>query len=85
MQLPGSTESKIPPILDEILEANETRFGLINICAGFTRAKGNYGREIAKGAALGILTLGMYYQTTIKAYSTVYAMIVDSQEDNITF
>ena len=76
---------KITPALDEILEANETRFGLINICAGFTRAKGNYGKEIAKGAALGILTLGMYYQTPIKAYSTVYAMIVDSQEDNITF
>jgi len=76
---------KITPALDEILEANETRFGLINICSGFTRAKGNYGKEIAKGAALGILTLGMYYQTPIKAYSTVYAMIVDSQEDNITF
>lgn len=79
------TNLKITPTLDEILEANETRFGLINICAGFTRAKGNYGKEIAKGAALGILTLGMYYQTPIKAYSTVYAMIVDSQEDNITF
>ena len=79
------TNLKITPTLDEILEANETRFGLINICAGFTRAKGNYGKEIAKGAVLGILTLGMYYQTPIKAYSTVYAMIVDSQEDNITF
>ena len=76
---------KITPALDEILEANETRFGLINICSGFTRAKGNYGKEIAKGAAMGILTLGMYYQTPVKAYSTVYAMIVDSQEDNITF
>lgn len=76
---------KITPALDEILEANETRFGMIVISAGFTRAKGNYGKEIAKGAALGILTLGMYYQTPVKAYSTVYAMIVDSQEDNITF
>ena len=76
---------KITPILDKILEANDTRFGLIVICTGFTRLKGNYGKEIVKGAALGILTLGMYYQTPIKAYSTIYAMIVDSKEDNVAF
>lgn len=76
---------KITPILDKILEANDTRFGLIIICTGFTRLKGNYGKEIAKGAALGILTLGMYYQIPIKAYSTIYAMIVDSKEDNVAF
>jgi len=76
---------KITPTLDKILEANDTRFGLIIICTGFTRLKGNYGKEIAKGAALGILTLGMYYQTPVKAYSTIYAMIVDSKEDNVAF
>lgn len=76
---------KITPILDKILEANDTRFGLIIICTGFTRLKGNYGKEIAKGAALGILTLGMYYQIPVKAYSTIYAMIVDSKEDNVAF
>jgi len=76
---------KITPTIDKILEANDTRFGLIIINTGFTRSKGNYGKEIAKGAALGILTLGMYYQTPIKAYSTIYAMIVDSEEDNIAF
>ena len=76
---------KITPTLDKILEANDTRFGLIIICTGFTRLKGNYGKEIAKGAALGILTLGMYYQTPIKAYSNIYAMIVDSKEDNVAF
>ena len=76
---------KITPTLDKILEANDTRFGLIVICTGFTRLKGNYGKEIVKGAALGILTLGMYYQTPIKAYSTIYVMIVDSKEDNVAF
>jgi hypothetical protein len=79
------TNLKITPTLDKILEANDTRFGLIVICTGFTRAKGNYGKEIAKGAALGILTLGMYYQTPVKAYSTIYVMIVDSKEDNVAF
>lgn len=76
---------KITPVLDKVLEANDSRFGLIVVCTGFTRAHGNYGKEVAKGAAMGILTLGMYYQTPIKAYSTIYAMIVDSQEDNIAF
>ncbi|MEN6500925.1 MAG: hypothetical protein ABFC55_00890 [Tenuifilaceae bacterium] len=76
---------KITPTLDKILEANDTRFGLIIICTGFTRLKGNYGKEITKGAALGILTLGMYYQIPVKAYSTIYAMIVDSKEDNVAF
>jgi hypothetical protein len=75
----------ITPNLDKILEANETRFGLIIVSTGFTRAKGNYGKQVAKGAALGIFTLGMYYQVPVKAYSTIYAMIVDSKENNITF
>ena len=75
----------ITPTLDKVLEVNNTRFGLIVICTGFTRAKGNYGKEVAKGAAMGILTLGMYYQTPIKSHSTIYVMIVDSEEDNIAF
>lgn len=79
------TNLKITTMLDKVLEANQTRFGLIIIRTGFTRAKGNYGKEIAKGAALGILTLGMYYQTPVKAYSTIYAMIADSKEDNVAF
>ena len=79
------TNLKITPTLDKILEANDTRFGLIVINTGFTRLKGNYGKEVVKGAALGILTLGMYYQTPIKAYSTIYVMIVDSKEDNVAF
>ncbi len=79
------TNLKITPTLDKILEANQTRFGLMIISTGFTRMKGNYGKQVAKGAALGVLTLGMYYQTPIKSYSTIYAMIVDSKENNITF
>jgi hypothetical protein len=75
----------ITPTLDQILEANETRFGMIVVASGFTRVKGNYGKEIAKGAALGILTLGMYYQTPVKAYSTIYVMIVDSRDNNVAF
>lgn len=79
------TNLKITPVVDKILEANDTRFGLLIVNTGFTRSRGNYGKEVVKGAALGILTLGMYYQTPVKAYSTIYAMIVDSKENNIAF
>lgn len=76
---------KITSIIDSFLETKGKRFGLITVATGFTRAKGNYGREIAKGAAMGILTLGMYYQTPIKSSSTIYVMIVDTKENNVAF
>ena len=76
---------QITPTLDKVLEANEARFGLITVATGFTRIKGNYGKEIVKGAALGLLTLGMYYQSPVKAYSTIYVMIADSKENNVAF
>lgn len=34
---------------------------------------------------MGLLTLGMYYQSPISANSTIYTMIVDSKENNIAF
>ena len=76
---------KLTPVIDSLLEANGKRFGLLTVTSGFTREKGNYGKQVAKGAAVGLLTLGMAYQTPIKANSTVYAMIVDAQENNIAF
>ncbi|MGB8492199.1 MAG: hypothetical protein WCE64_14170 [Bacteroidales bacterium] len=76
---------KITPVIDKILETNNVRFGLLTVSTGFTRIRGNYGKQVVKGVGLAILTLGTYYQSPVKAYSTIYAMIVDSKEDNITF
>jgi hypothetical protein len=76
---------KITPALDSLLEYHQQRFGLVTITTGFTRRKGNYQGQVAKGVGIGILTLGMAYPTPIKANSTVYAMIVDSKENNIAF
>lgn len=76
---------KITPMLDSLLESRGKRFGIITAATGFTRKKGNYGGQIAKGVLTGILTMGMYYQTPIKANSTIYAMIVDSKNNNIAF
>ncbi len=82
----GSISSlKLTPVLDSLLDSREKRFGLITVTSGFTRDKGNYGGQIAKGIGMGILTLGMYYQTPIKSKSTIYCMIIDAKENNIAF
>ncbi len=75
----------IPSVLDSLLELNGKRFGLLTMTTGFTRVKGNYAGQIAKGVAMGILTLGTFYQTPIKSNSTVYIMIVDAQDNNVAF
>ena len=80
---------QITPLIDSLLRANNKRFGLIVVQNGFTRAKGNYGGQVAKAVGLGILTgvlTGIaFYETPIKANSTLYAMIVDNREKNIAF
>jgi hypothetical protein len=76
---------KLTPAIDSLLELNGKRFGLLTVTSGFTREKGNYGKQVAKGAAMGILTLGMVYQTPIKSNSTIYAMIVDAKDNSVVF
>jgi hypothetical protein len=78
-------ELKITPLLDSLLETGGHRFGLLTITTGFTRSKANYRAQVLEGAATGLLTLGMYSQTPIRASSSVYAMIVDAQDENIAF
>jgi len=75
----------ITPMIDSLLRVNNMRFGLIIIQSGFTRAKGNYGGQVAKGVGLGILTMGMYVQTPVKSSSAIYAMIVDNKNKNVAF
>ena len=80
---------EITPLVDSLLSVNGKRFGLFVIQNGFTRAKGNYGGQVAKAIGMGVLT-GLvtgtaYYQTPIKSGSTVYVVIVDNQEKNVAF
>lgn len=76
---------QLPPMIDSLLAANQKRFGLLVFINGFSREKGNYGKQIAKGAGLGLLTFGMYYQVPIKSSSSVCMMIVDGQQKNVAF
>ena len=80
---------EITPLVDSLLSVNGKRFGLLILQSGFTRAKGNYGGQVAKAIGMGVLT-GLatgtaYYQNPIKSGSTVYVVIVDNQEKNVTF
>ena len=80
---------EITPLVDSLLSVSGKRFGLLILQSGFTRAKGNYGGQVAKAIGMGVLT-GLatgtaYYQNPIKCGSTVYVVIVDNQEKNVTF
>lgn len=75
----------IPHTIDSILKNDNQRFALATIATGFGRRKGNYGGQVAKGAAIGILTLGMAISTPIKSNLTLYAFIFDADKDEITY
>jgi len=76
---------KITPVLDSILESRNQRFGLGVLAVGFGRRKGNYGGQIAKGVAVGVLTLGLFVPVPIKSNLRLFSIIVDSQKNEISF
>lgn len=75
----------VSPVVDSILEARQQRYGLITVATGYTRASGNYSKQIAKGLGLAVLTLGMFYTVPVKASSDVYMLIVDSRYNEVVF
>lgn len=75
----------IPYTIDSILKSNNQRFALATVATGFGRRKGNYGGQVAKGAAVGILTLGMAVPTPVKSNIILYAFIFDNTKDEITY
>lgn len=75
----------IPPTIDSILEARNERFGMLAYNWGFTRTGGNYAGQIAKGVAIGILTLGTFYTVPYKDRICSGIIIVDSKYNNLSF
>ncbi len=76
---------KLTPIIDSLMTSNKQRFAMSIITSGFGRRKGNYGGQIAKGIGIGVLTLGMYAPVPIKSNVSIYGLIFDSKNDEITF
>ncbi|MBJ7879322.1 hypothetical protein [Gelidibacter salicanalis] len=75
----------LTPAIDSILKINNQRFSLSTVATGFGRRKGNYGGQVAKGVAVGILTLGMAVPSPIKSNLTLHAFIFDSEKNEIVF
>lgn len=73
----------IPVFFDSILKLNRLNYAMCIYHSGFTRSGGNYTAHMAAGIALGLL--GGFAVIPIKAYSTVYCVILDSKNKNITF
>lgn len=78
-------EIPLTPGIDSILKKHNQRFALATVATGFGRRRGNYGGQLAKGAAIGILTLGMAVPIPVKSSLTLYAFIFDSQKGEITY
>lgn len=76
---------ELTPAIDSIMENKNQRFAMATIATGFGRKKGNYGGQVAKGLAVGILTLGMAVPTPVKSNLTLYTFIFDSEKDEVAF
>ena len=76
---------KITPVIDSVMEKNNTRFAVSVVAVGFGRRKGNYGGQVAKGIGVGILTLGMVTPVPIRSSLNLYGFIFDSKKDEVTY
>ena len=75
----------VPPTVDSILCSRNERFGVLAYNWGFTRSTGNYAGQIAKGIAIGILTMGSYYTVPYKDVTRNGIIIVDSKNHNLAY
>ena len=81
----------IPGVLDEALEAQGYRYGLLLVARGMTRDAKGYAKDALKGALLGvataILSMGTFvmYSTADPYSSEFYAVVLDSETNKTVF
>ena len=81
----------IPTALDQLLEAEGERYGLLIFCEGMSRDKRGFAKAVTKslllGAAVAVLSMGTVRATgaVYSAYSGVYAVVLDSVTDRVVF
>ncbi|MDP2527303.1 hypothetical protein [Maribacter dokdonensis] len=73
------------PILDSILQINNSRFTMINVVSGFQRTKKNSRSQTFKSLAIGTLTLGNAIPIYSKNGVITYTLIFDSTGEKIVF
>ncbi len=81
----------IPTVLDQLLEAEGERYGLLLISEGMTRDKKGFAKEVGRsilvGAVTALLTLGTVTASgaVYSAYSGVYAVVLDSETNRVMY
>lgn len=84
-------EFRIPDILDQALEAEGHRYGLLLFAQGMTRDSKGYAKEVTKSAAIAVatavLSLGTMtmYPTVDHYVSQVFAAVLDAETDQLVF
>ena len=76
---------KRTPVIDSILLSRGSRFGLCTLSIGFTRIKGNYGKEYARSKGRAFLTNGWDYEKPVPMNSSLFEIIFDAQEHEVAF
>jgi hypothetical protein len=69
----------------DLIHKDSFNFVLGVLDVGFTRAKGNYGDQVAKGIGIGLLTFGLYVPIPVQSSSTLICFIIDEKNRNIAF
>ena len=84
-------EAPIPAVLDDLLEAQGYRYGLLLYGDGMTRDQSRYVKDAVKGTLLSVLiavvTLGMIVPYVVPtAYTSgIYAAVLDSTTNRVVF
>lgn len=69
----------------EFLRLNDKQYLFVAFSTGFTREHGNFGKQIAKGLGVGLLTAGMYIPVPYKSNFTSIFYIIDVKNSNLAF
>ena len=75
----------VPPTIDSILCTRGQRFGMLVYDWGFVRSTGNYAGQVAKGIAIGILTMGSFYTVPYKDMTRSGILIYDTKNRNFAY
>ena len=90
-------ETPIPPVLDDLLESEGYRYGLLMYSRGMTRDRSNYVNSVVKHAVFGVVlsvviavaTLGMvvpiYTFGSAQYTSSVYVALLDAVSNRVVF
>ncbi len=81
----------LTPSMAYILEKHNCRYAMGTLVFGFTGLKGNFGKQVAKGVGVGILTGILTLGTVVvvpvpnKAYATIYSFALDKEKNEVVF